>query len=257
MTEPLILQQKQGAVGQITLNRPQKLNALSLPMLAELVAVIQAYDAAPDVRAIVICGQPRAFAAGADVGTLAQSGAIALYTSGFSEHWDRIAACQTPIIAAVQGYALGGGLELLMACDIILAAPDAVFGLPETTLGIIPGAGATQRLTRTLGKSLAMEMVLAGRRLNATEACTQGLVSQVTEEGKAVSTAMAVADRIAQAGPLATHMAKAALLASYDMPLTAGIKYERTLSALVAASEDRQAGLAAIGSRTRPTFHGR
>ncbi|MCH4089788.1 enoyl-CoA hydratase-related protein [Acetobacter sp.] len=257
MTETFILRQQHGHIGQITLNRPQKLNALCLPMLAELVAAIQDYDATPDVRAIVICGQSRAFAAGADVGTLAESGAIALYTSGFSEHWDQIAACQTPIIAAVQGYALGGGLELLMACDIIIAAPDAVFGLPETTLGIIPGAGATQRLTRTVGKSLAMEMVLAGRRLNATEACAQGLVSQITEDGETVSTAIAVAGRIAQAGPLATHMAKAALLASYDMPLTAGIKYERTLSALVAASEDRKAGLAALGSRTKPTFHGR
>lgn len=245
------------AVAVVTLNRPQKYNALTAEMLDALLLTLQQLEHDPQVRVIVLLGAPRAFSAGADTGTLASASAIALWSSGFSEKWDRIAALEKPRIAAVSGYALGGGLELALLCDIIIADDTAQFGLPESHIGIIPGAGGTQRLVRTVGKSLAMEMLLAGRRIRVEEALKAGLVSQVVEPGRLEEQALVLAGQVAKAAPLAAAMIKKAVAASYEMPLSAGVAYERALSALIADSDDRAIGLAAFKDKQVPRFSGR
>ncbi|WP_213716055.1 enoyl-CoA hydratase-related protein [Cedecea lapagei] len=250
-----ILSHVDGAIAVVTLNRPQKYNALTAEMLDELLGVLTELDGRPDVRAIVLLGSPKAFSAGADTGTLASASATTLWRSGFSEKWDQVASIETPLIAAVSGYALGGGLELALLCDIIIADSSAVFGLPESHIGIIPGAGGTQRLVRAVGKSLAMDMLLSGRRIDAQEALRAGLVSRVTDSLE--EQALALATQVAKAAPLAAMMIKKAVAASYEMPLSAGVAYERSLSALIADSEDRAAGLAAFKNKQSPEFKGR
>ncbi|HEY3985579.1 enoyl-CoA hydratase-related protein [Cedecea sp.] len=250
-----ILSRVDGAVAVVTLNRAQKYNALTAEMLDELVSTLKALDGRADVRAIVLFGSPKAFSAGADTGTLASASATTLWRSGFSEKWDRVAEIETPLIAAVSGYALGGGLELALLCDMIIADQSAVFGLPESHIGIIPGAGGTQRLVRAVGKSLAMDMLLSGRRIDAQEALRAGLVSRVTDSLE--EQALILANQVAKAAPLAAMMIKKAVAASYEMPLSAGVAYERSLSALIADSEDRSAGLAAFKNKQSPEFKGR
>ncbi|MFB5743396.1 enoyl-CoA hydratase-related protein [Cedecea sp. S5-13] len=250
-----ILSRVDGAVAVVTLNRAQKYNALTAEMLDELVSTLKELDGRADVRAIVLFGSPKAFSAGADTGTLASASATTLWRSGFSEKWDRVAEIETPLIAAVSGYALGGGLELALLCDMIIANQSAVFGLPESHIGIIPGAGGTQRLVRAVGKSLAMDMLLSGRRIDAQEALRAGLVSRVTDSLE--EQALTLANQVAKAAPLAAMMIKKAVAASYEMPLSAGVAYERSLSALIADSEDRAAGLAAFKNKQSPEFKGR
>lgn len=250
-----ILSRVDGAVAVVTLNRPQKYNALTAEMLDELVSTLKELDGRADVRAIVLFGSPKAFSAGADTGTLASASATTLWRSGFSEKWDRVAEIETPLIAAVSGYVLGGGLELALLCDIIIADSSAVFGLPERHIGIIPGAGGTQRLVRAVGKSLAMDMLLSGRRIDAQEVLRAGLVSRVTDSLE--EQALTLANQVAKAAPLAAMMIKKAVAASYEMPLSAGVAYERSLSALIADSEDRAAGLAAFKNKQSPEFKGR
>ncbi|KAB7896219.1 enoyl-CoA hydratase [Rouxiella sp. S1S-2] len=255
MSELITCEHHQG-VAHIGLNRPEKLNALSAEMLTQLLDTLLELDADKLTRAVVISGSSRAFAAGADTGTLATASAIALYTSGFSEKWDSIAAINKPIIAALSGYALGGGLELALLCDIVIADETAIFGLPETHIGIIPGAGGTQRLVKAVGKSLAMEMILAGRKLNADEALSFGLISRMTSPEQLIEQALKIAQNICRASPLANLMAKRAVLASFDMGLTAGVSYERSLSALIAASEDRTEGMRALSAKEQGKFTG-
>lgn len=250
-----ILSRVDGAIAVVTLNRPQKYNALTAEMLDELVSTLKELDGRADVRAIVLFGSPKAFSAGADTGTLASASATTLWRSGFSEKWDRVAEIETPLIAAVSGYALGGGLELALLCDMIIADSSAVFGLPESHIGIIPGAGGTQRLVRAVGKSLAMDMLLSGRRIDAQEALRAGLVSRVTDSLE--EQALTLANQVAKAAPLAAMMIKKAVAASYEMPLSAGVAYERSLSALIADSEDRATGLAAFKNKQSPEFKGR
>lgn len=252
-----ILCRLEGAVAVVTLNRPQKYNALTADMLDELVNTLKQLDGQPEVRAIVLLGSPKAFSAGADTGTLASASATELWRSGFSEKWDRVGEIEKPLIAAVSGYALGGGLELALLCDIIIADETAQFGLPESHIGIIPGAGGTQRLVRAVGKSLAMEMLLGGRRINAQEAIQAGLVSRIVAADELEQQALALAGQVAKAAPLAAVMIKKAVAASYEMPLSAGVAYERVLSALIADSEDRTAGLEAFKNKQRPEFKGR
>lgn len=252
-----ILCRLEGAVAVVTLNRPQKYNALTADMLDELVSTLKQLDGQPEVRAIVLSGSPKAFSAGADTGTLASASATELWRSGFSEKWDRVGEIEKPLIAAVSGYALGGGLELALLCDIIIADETAQFGLPESHIGIIPGAGGTQRLVRAVGKSLAMEMLLGGRRINAREAIQAGLVSRIVAAEELEQQALALAGQVAKAAPLAAVMIKKAVAASYEMPLSAGVAYERVLSALIADSEDRTAGLEAFKNKQRPEFKGR
>lgn len=258
MTTSLIRTTKYDGFAHVVLDRPDKRNALNAEMLTELVNVLRDCELDPAVRAIVISGSERGFAAGADIGALASANPIGLFTSGFSEKWDQVAAITKPLIAAISSYALGGGLELALICDIIVADETAVFGLPEAAIGTIPGAGGTQRLVRVVGKSMAMEMILAGRRLNAEEAQSCGLVSSIAADGQPVEGhALEIAKRIAQAAPLAVKMAKSAVLASFETPLSAGIQYERSLSALIAASEDRAEGMRAFAMKEQPHFTGR
>jgi enoyl-CoA hydratase len=252
-----LLRDTVGRVAVLTLNRPDKRNALDRELLEALVDELRAIDRGTEVRAVVIGGDERAFAAGADLGALGTAGAIELYTSGFSELWDDLAAIRTPLVAAVAGHALGGGLELALLCDVVVAAGNARFGFPETRLGIVPGAGGTQRLIRTAGKAVAMDMILTGRRLDAAEALRCGLVSRVAPLDGLRAEAMDAAERIAEAGPLATRMAKHAVLTAFDTGLTAGVAHERALSALIAASADRAEGMRAFRERTTPDFEGK
>lgn len=258
MTASLIKFEEHEGIAHVILDRPAKRNALNMEMLTELVAALRRYQETPTIKAIVISGHERGFAAGADTGALASAGPIDLYTSGFSEKWDEVAAISKPLIAAVSSYALGGGLELALICDIIIADRSAIFGLPETSIGIIPGAGGTQRLVRAVGKSMAMEMLLAGRRLDVEEAKACGLISTIVDDDESVEDrALLIARRIAEGAPLAMAMAKAAVLESFESPLSAGIRFERSLSALIAASEDREEGLRALALKKIPKFNGR
>lgn len=256
MTGAITLEQD-GAVAVITLNRPEKRNALSRDLLLQLVDTLRMLDRDETTRAVVLQGDERAFAAGADLGSLGDAGAIELYTSGFSELWDDVAAIRLPLVASVAGYALGGGLELALICDVVIAADNAQFGFPETSIGIVPGAGGTQRIVRAIGKPMAMDLLLTGRRLTAAEALGSGLVSRVVPLADLTKESRMIADRIAAAGPLATRMAKHAVLTAFDAPLTVGVAHERALSALIAASADRNEGLRAFRARDVADFEGR
>lgn len=256
MTGAITLEQD-GAVAIVTLNRPEKRNALSRDLLLQLVDTLRMLDRDETTRAVVLQGDERAFAAGADLGSLGDAGAIELYTSGFSELWDDVAAIRLPLVASVAGYALGGGLELALICDVVIAADNAQFGFPETSIGIVPGAGGTQRIVRAIGKPMAMDLLLTGRRLTAAEALGSGLVSRVVPLADLTKESRMIADRIAAAGPLATRMAKHAVLTAFDAPLTVGVAHERALSALIAASADRNEGLRAFRARDVADFEGR
>ena len=256
MTEPITLEQE-GAVATITLNRPEKRNALSRELLEQLVDTLRALERDGTTRAVVLQGDERAFAAGADLGGLGDAGAIELYTSGYSELWDDVAAIRLPLVASVAGFALGGGLELALICDVVVAAENAQFGFPETSIGIVPGAGGTQRIVRAVGKPVAMDLMLTGRRLTAAEALAFGLVSRVVPFDDLAGETRSVAERIAAGAPLAIRMAKHAVLTAFEAPLTVGVAHERALSALIAASADRAEGLRALRDRNTPDFEGR
>src|SRR5665811_411096 len=217
-------------VALVTLTRPRALNALSFALLTDLARVVEALDADPEVRAIVITGAgTRAFAAGADVGELAQQTPDSLAAAEGLRGWDRVAAVGTPTIAAVSGYALGGGCELAMACDMIVAGSDAVFGQPEIKLGIIPGGGGTQRLTRSIGAARAMELILTERQIRADEAAHQGLVTKVVPAAETLAAALDLAAEIAALPAGAVRAAKAAVRAAAELPLAGGIVHERML----------------------------
>ncbi|NTH22873.1 enoyl-CoA hydratase [Agrobacterium rhizogenes] len=233
------------------------MNALDRATLDMLVDALRAFDSNSTIRAIVISGAKRAFAAGADIGALASAGPVELYTSGFSDRWDDVAAIRKPIIAAISGYALGGGLELALICDIVVCESSTVLGLPETAIGVMPGAGGTQRLVRSVGKSMAMEIILAGRRLTAEEALRVGIASTIAEEGTSEATALEIASRISTAAPLAISFAKQAVLQSQEMHLAAGIRFERALASVLVASEDRAEGMVAFSERRTARFIGR
>jgi enoyl-CoA hydratase len=257
MADPLVLVERDGAIAVVLLNRPEQLNALSDELMEELVAVLIELDRDKSVRAIVLGGSERAFAAGADIGELAQASAIDLYYQRRIERWDAIRGLWTPLIAAVSGYCLGGGCELAMACDLIVASESAQFGQPETGLGIIPGAGGTQRLTRAVGKALAMDVILSGRRLLADEALTAGLVARVVPNEAWLEEAKGLAREIAEKGPVATRLAKESVDRTFETPLTAGLEAERRALYLAFASEDAQEGLTAFTEKRKPEFKGR
>jgi enoyl-CoA hydratase len=223
----------------------------------ELVARLTELDGDEAVRCIVLGGNERAFAAGADIGELARSSAIELYYQRRVERWDAIRALWTPLVAAVSGFCLGGGCELAMACDLIVASESAVFGQPETTLGIIPGAGGTQRLTRAVGKALAMDMILSGRRVAAREALAVGLVARVVAREAWLEEAKRVARAIASKGPVATRLAKEAIDRAHETTLGLGLEYERRALYLSFASEDAKEGLRAFVEKRKPDFEGR
>jgi enoyl-CoA hydratase len=253
----LVLTARDGATAVVLLNRPEQLNALSDALMDELVRTLEELDRDEEVRAIVLGGNERAFAAGADIGELAQASAIALYYQRRVERWDAIRSLWTPLVAAVSGYCLGGGCELALSCDLIVASETAQFGQPETSLGIIPGAGGTQRLTRAVGKALAMDVILSGRRLNAYEALQSGLVARVVAKEAWLEEAKRVAREIAEKGPVATRLAKESVDRAYETTLTAGLEAERRALYLAFASNDAKEGLRAFTEKRKPEFEGR
>ena len=255
--DALILAERDDAVAVVLLNRPEALNALSDELMDELVSKLSELDRDDAVRCIVLGGNERAFAAGADIGELSRSSAIELYYQRRVERWDTIRSLWTPLVAAVSGFCLGGGCELAMSCDLIIASETAQFGQPETTLGIIPGAGGTQRLTRAVGKALAMDVILSGRRLTAQEALTAGLVSRVVAREAWLEEAKRVARQIAAKGPVATRLAKESVNRAYETTLQAGLEAERRALYLAFASEDAREGLTAFTEKREPKFRGR
>jgi enoyl-CoA hydratase len=246
------------SVALVTLDRPEVLNALSFDLLDELAAVLDRLDADPDCRAIVLTGSgSRAFAAGADIRELARQTSVSLLVDDRFAVWDRIGAIRTPLIAAVRGFALGGGCELAMSCDIIVAAEDASFGQPEINLGVMPGAGGTQRMTRAIGKARAMDLILTGRTISAVEAERMGLVSRVVAPDQTLDTAIELASRIAGQAPVAVLAAKEAIKQADELPLSAGLQHERRAFYLLFASEDQGEGMAAFVEKRPPPWKGR
>ncbi len=239
----------------IRLNRPEALNALNSELLAELADALSKADLDPKVRAIVITGSEKAFAAGADIKEMSEKSYADLASERlFADDADRITATRKPVIAAVAGYALGGGCELAMMCDFILAADNAKFGQPEINLGIIPGIGGTQRLTRFVGKSKAMEMILTGRFMEAEEAERAGLVSRIVPAKKLVEEAVSVADKIAEKSAISVAAAKEAVNRSYEMTLAEGVRFERASFQGLFATEDQKEGMAAFAEKREPQF---
>jgi enoyl-CoA hydratase/carnithine racemase len=257
MAEPTILTEVRGAVGLATLNRPDARNALSPQVFQELAVALEAWDADPEVRCIVIAGGDEWFAAGADIRDMAQRGFQDMLDSPSTGFWPRLAAVRIPLIAAVSGYALGGGCELALACDMIVASDRAEFGQPEILLGIIPGGGGTQRLARLLGKQRAMELVLTGRRITALEAEAMGIVNRVTKSKEWLEEALELAEVIARRPPLAVRLAKQAVLAADESTLAGGLSQERRLFELAMATEDRVEGMQAFIEKRKPEFKGR
>jgi enoyl-CoA hydratase len=245
-------------VALVTIDRPEVLNALDSATMRELVATLTELDQDEACRCIVLTGAgDRAFAAGADIREMAPLTAATARESGIFERWDQVAAVGTPTIAAVRGFALGGGCELAMACDIIIASTDAKFAQPEVGLGIIPGVGGTQRLTHAVGKSKAMALVLSGRRLSATEALGLGLVAEVVEPAETVTAALDLAAEIATKAPLAIRAAKAAVNDAYERPLTDGVEEERSAFTGLFDSDDQAEGMNAFLDKRAPHWKGR
>ncbi len=253
-----IVAEKKGRVGLITLNRAKALNALNAALIAELKQALDSFEADDGVGAIVITGNDKAFAAGADIKEMQDKTFMEAYLGDFiTRDWERIAACRKPVIAAVAGYALGGGCEIAMMCDFILAADNARFGQPEITLGTMPGAGGTQRLARLAGKSKAMEMCLTGRMMDAQEAERIGLVSRIVPVAELVEEALKTAETIAGMSRPAVLMTKEAVNRAYETTLSEGIRFERRLFHATFATEDQKEGMAAFAEKRQPRFTNR
>ncbi len=253
----LVLSETDGHVGILTLNRPKVLNALSLELMDELIGRLEAFDADDQIYVIVLSGSERAFAAGADINQMADQSVVDMYLRNQFAKWERIKRISKPIIAAVSGYVLGGGCELMMHCDIIVASETAQIGQPEINIGIIPGAGGTQRLPRAIGKFQAMDMVLSGRFLTADEAYRAGLLSRVVPVEHFRSEAIRLAHELAAKPPLQLRMAKEAVLKAWETPLALGMEYERKLLYLCFATQDQKEGMKAFIEKRKPEFVGR
>jgi enoyl-CoA hydratase len=259
MTEALILTELLGStercVGLITLNRPKQLNALNDTLMAQLGAALLAWDRDDSVGCIVITGSEKAFAAGADIGAMAKKTFIEAYTGDFiTRNWETIRQVRKPVIAAVAGFALGGGCELAMMCDFIIAADNAKFGQPEIKLGIIPGAGGTQRLPRAVGKGKAMDMILTGRMMDATEAERAGLVSRVVPADKLLAEAIAAAELICALGGPSVMAAKECVNRAFEGGLSDGVSYERRMFHALFGTADQQEGMDAFVNKRKPAF---
>lgn len=242
----------------VTLNRPEALNALSTPLMVELGRALDAAEGDAAIGAIVLTGSEKAFAAGADIKEMRDKTYMEAYAEDFvTAHWERVDACRKPVIAAVAGYALGGGCELAMMCDFILAADNAKFGQPEINLGVIPGAGGTQRLTRFVGKSKAMEMCLGGRMMDAAEAERAGLVSRIVPAAGLVEEAVKTANAIAAKSLPSVMMAKEAVKKAHETALREGVLFERRLFQSLFASEDQKEGMAAFAEKRKPQWRNR
>lgn len=249
-----ILVKQQGRVGIITLNRPEALNALNDALSAEVLAAAQEFDRGPGIGAIIITGSERAFAAGADIREMATKSYMDMYMGDWFANWDRLAKVRTPLVAAVGGYALGGGCELAMICDIIIAADNAQFGQPEIKLGVIPGMGGSQRLTLAVGKAKAMEIMLTGRTMGAEEAERSGLVSKVVPIVRLLDEALATAETIAGMSKPVALLAKESVNAVFETSLTEGVRLERRLNHSCFAIEDQKEGMQAFIDKRPPVF---
>ena len=257
MAYETILVESRGPIGLITLNRPQALNALNAQVIGELNQALDGYDGDPEIAVIVLTGSDRAFAAGADIKEMQEKDFIGALQSDFIGPWQRIGQRRKPIIAAVAGYALGGGCELAMMCDVILAADNARFGQPEINLGTLPGAGGTQRLTRAVGKAKAMEMVLTGRMMDAEEAERANLVARVVPLADLLDEALKLAQTIAEKSQPIVALAKEAVNVAYETTLQEGIRFERRVFYATFATEDRKEGMQAFVEKRTPDFNNR
>jgi len=257
MAYETILVEVRGPVALITLNRPKALNALNAQLIGELNQALDGYEADPEIAVVVLTGSERAFAAGADIKEMQDKDFMAAYQSDFIAPWQKVAQRKKPIIAAVAGYALGGGCELAMMCDVILAADNARFGQPEINLGTLPGAGGTQRLTRAVGKSKAMEMILTGRMMDAEEAERSNLVARVVPQADLLDEAMKLAQTIAEKSQPIVAMAKEAVNVAFETSLQEGIRFERRVFYATFASEDRKEGMQAFVEKRTPDFNQR
>jgi enoyl-CoA hydratase len=255
-TYTTILVEAHKRVGLVRLNRPKAMNALNGVLMGELMDVLEAFDSDPAIGAIVVTGNERAFAAGADIKEMAEATAIEMFLRDNIARFDRIRQVKKPVIAAVSGWCLGGGCELAMSCDMIIASETARFGQPEITIGVIPGAGGTQRLARSVGKALAMEMVLNNRTLSAEEAVQFGLVNRVVPVERFLDEALSLAKEIAGRAPLAVRLAKEAILNASETSLTEGLAAERRAFYFLFASADQKEGMAAFIEKRQPEWKG-
>jgi enoyl-CoA hydratase len=258
MTYENILVETRGAVGLITLNRPKALNALCDALVREMGQALDAFETDAAIGAIVVTGSDKAFAAGADIKEMQSRSFVDVFLTDFvTNGWERVTTCRKPIVAAVAGFALGGGCEMAMMCDIIIAAESAKFGQPEINLGIIPGAGGTQRLTRAVGKAKAMDMVLTGRMMDAVEAERSGLVTRIVPNEKLLDEAMKMAAAIAAQSRPAVYAAKEAVNRAYETTLAEGVRHERRLFHALFATADQKEGMAAFAEKRKAEFKNR
>ncbi|KPB06519.1 enoyl-CoA hydratase/isomerase family protein [Bacillus sp. CHD6a] len=246
----------ESSIGIIKLNRPKVLNAINRPMVTEIVTVLEEFDRNDEVKAMVLAGNGRAFAAGADIDEMAEATAIELELLNQFTEWDRLAWVKKPIIGAVQGFALGGGFELALCCDILFAAQDAEFGFPEISLGVMPGAGGTQRLTKLMGKSKAMEWLLTGDRMSAKEALHYGVINRVIPKELLLEETMNFAQKIAKQPPLSLRLIKESVHKAVDYSVYEGMQYERKNFYLLFASNDQKEGMRAFKEKRKPKFEG-
>ena len=257
MAHELIIVETRDAVGLITLNRPQALNALNTQLVQEMGEAVGAFDRDPAIGCIVITGSDKAFSAGADIGEMKDKSFADAYLEDFiTKDWESIARCRKPVIAAVAGFALGGGCEMAMMCDIIIAADTAKFGQPEITIGVLPGAGGSQRLTRAVGKSKAMDMCLSGRMMDAAEAERVGLVSRVVPAADLLAEALKTAGKIALQSRTAAMMTKESVNRAFETSLAEGIRFERRLFHASFATPDQKEGMAAFMEKRKPAYKG-
>jgi enoyl-CoA hydratase len=254
MVAEMILVETHDRVGLIRLNRPQALNALCDQLMGELGAQLLAFDADPAIGAIVLTGSEKAFAAGADIKEMKDRTYPAVLADDFISRWETILRVRKPVVAAVAGFALGGGCELAMMCDIIVAADTAKFGQPEINLGVLPGAGGSQRLTRAVGKSKAMDLILTARMMDAIEAERSNLVSRIFPADQLVAEALKLAQRIATLSPVAVQLAKQAVNRAFETTLTEGVRAERALFLSLFGTPDQREGMAAFAEKRKPTF---
>jgi enoyl-CoA hydratase len=258
MAYETILTSKEGMLGIITLNRPQAMNALNMRLVKELISALDEFEKDDSVRCLVIAGSERAFSAGADINEMADMTAVQMTMTGhFFPLWDKVGRYPKPIVGALSGYVLGGGLELAMTLDMLVASETTQLGQPEIDIGVMPGGGGTQRLTRAVGKAKAMEMILTGKRIGAEEAKTLGLVSRVVPKEAYLDEAKKVANEIASKSPVAIRLAKMAVNKAFETGLTQGIDFEREVFYLLFASEDKNEGMKAFLEKRKPEFKGK
>jgi enoyl-CoA hydratase len=254
--QQLTLTETEGPVGIVRLNRPKVLNALNPALMIELAERMEEFDGDDAISVIVLAGSERAFAAGADIGDMAERSTLEMYKRDQFATWDRIRRIKKPIVAAVSGYALGGGCELMMICDVVIASETSQIGQPEINLGVMPGAGGTQRMTRAVGKATAMDVILTGRFLSAEEALAAGLVSRVVPKEHYFTESLRVAQTMASKGPIALRIAKEAVLKAHETTLSEGLEYERKLFYLLFATDDQKEGMKAFVEKRSPRFKG-